>query len=88
MASLGHVAVGMADAHPSRAHLRADADCQRSSRRDDRGASVCAAAGLGGIDTGPDWDAVAALVREAYLTVATTKLRNLVLAPAGSVKPR
>ena len=40
------------------------------------------------LDTGPDWDAVAALVREAYLTVATTKLRNLALAAAGSVKPR
>ena len=32
------------------------------------------------LDTGPDWDAVAALVREAYLTVATPKLRNLAVA--------
>ncbi|TMB41371.1 MAG: MmcQ/YjbR family DNA-binding protein [Deltaproteobacteria bacterium] len=29
------------------------------------------------LDTGPDWDAVAALAREAYLTVATPKLRKL-----------
>src|SRR5882672_12082484 len=40
------------------------------------------------LDTGPDWDAVAALVREAYLSVATTKLRNLALAAAGSAKPQ
>ncbi len=32
--------------------------------------------------------AVAALVCEAYLSVATTKLRNLALAAAGSAKPR
>jgi hypothetical protein len=32
------------------------------------------------LDTGPDWDAVASLVRDAYLSVATTKLRNLALA--------
>jgi hypothetical protein len=29
------------------------------------------------LDTGPDWHRVADLVREAYLSVATTKLRNL-----------
>jgi hypothetical protein len=29
------------------------------------------------LDTGPDWGQVADLVREAYLNVATTKLRNL-----------
>lgn len=40
------------------------------------------------LDTGPDWDAVAALVREAYLSVATTKLRNLAFAAAGSVRPQ
>jgi predicted DNA-binding protein (MmcQ/YjbR family) len=38
------------------------------------------------LDTGPDWDAVAALVRDAYLTVATAKLRTLALAAAA--KPR
>ena len=32
------------------------------------------------LDTGPDWDAVAALVGEAYLTVATPKLRKLAVA--------
>jgi len=32
------------------------------------------------LDTGPDWDQVAALVRDAYLNVATAKLRNLALA--------
>ena len=35
------------------------------------------------LDTGPDWREVARLVREAYLSVATTKLRNL----AGSPSP-
>src|SRR5258705_6959901 len=40
------------------------------------------------LDTGPDCDAVAALVREAYLSLATTKLRNLALSAAGSVKPQ
>ena len=40
------------------------------------------------LDTGPDWDAVAALVREAYLSVATTKLRNVALAAAGWVTPQ
>jgi len=40
------------------------------------------------LDTGPYWDAVAALVCEAYLSVATTKLRNLALAAAGSVRPQ
>jgi hypothetical protein len=39
------------------------------------------------LDTGPDWDAVAALVREAYLTVATPKLRNLTLAAAEAKPP-
>jgi hypothetical protein len=29
------------------------------------------------LDTGPDWHRVADLVREAYLSVATAKLRNL-----------
>src|SRR5207249_5409482 len=32
------------------------------------------------LDTAPDWDAVAALVRDAYLTVATQKLRKLAAA--------
>ena len=36
--------------------------------------------------TGPDWHAVAALARDAYLSVATTKLRKLALAVAGSEK--
>jgi len=40
------------------------------------------------LDTGPDWHAVAALARDAYLSVATTKLRNLALAAAGSEKAR
>ena len=46
------------------------------------------------LDTGADWDAVAALVREAYLTVATPKLRKLAVAavaakpPARSSSPR
>ena len=39
------------------------------------------------LDTGPDWDAVAALVREAYLTVATPKLRKLALAAAEGKPP-
>ena len=39
------------------------------------------------LDTGPDWDAVAALVREAYLTVATPKLRKLAVA-AVEAKPQ
>jgi YjbR protein len=39
------------------------------------------------LDTGPDWDAVAALVREAYLTVATPKLRKLAVA-AEEAKPQ
>src|SRR6266404_1344330 len=44
---------------------------------------------VGGVlDTGPDWDAVAALLREAYLSVATTKLRKLALAALESVKPQ
>jgi hypothetical protein len=45
------------------------------------------------LDTGPDWDQVASLVREAYLHVATTRLRTLVgvgtarrKAPQGSPK--
>ena len=38
------------------------------------------------LDTGPDWHAVAALARDAYLSVATTKLGNLALAAAGSEK--
>jgi len=29
------------------------------------------------LDTRPDWNRVAGLVREAYLSVATPKLRNL-----------
>jgi hypothetical protein len=36
------------------------------------------------LDTAPDWDAVAALVRDAYLTVATAKLRRLALDRSGS----
>jgi hypothetical protein len=40
------------------------------------------------LDTRPDWGAVAALVREAYLTVATAKLRDLALAAGRSAKPR
>ncbi len=32
------------------------------------------------LDTGPDWDAVAALVRDAYLFVSTAKLRRLAVA--------
>ena len=39
------------------------------------------------LDTGPDWDTVAALVREAYLTVATPKLRKLAVA-AVEAKPQ
>ena len=35
------------------------------------------------LDTRPDWDAVASLVRDAYLTVATAKLRKLALNPKG-----
>jgi hypothetical protein len=35
------------------------------------------------LDTGPDWREVAYLVREAYLSVATTKLRNLASGNAG-----
>ena len=37
------------------------------------------------LDTRPDWAAVAALVREGYLMVATPRLRELARAPA---KPR
>jgi len=40
------------------------------------------------LDTSPDWHAVAALVRDAYLSVATMKLRNLALAAGGAVKPQ
>jgi len=32
------------------------------------------------LDTGSDWDAIAALVREEYLTVAMPKLRKLAVA--------
>src|SRR5437660_7488808 len=39
------------------------------------------------LDTGPDWHAVAALVREAYLMVATAKLRKLAVA-AVEAKPQ
>jgi len=39
------------------------------------------------LDTGPDWDAVAALVREAYLMVATAMLRKLAVA-AAEAKPQ
>jgi hypothetical protein len=36
------------------------------------------------LDTRPDWDVIAALVRDAYLTVATAKLRRLVSPAAES----
>jgi len=40
------------------------------------------------LDTRPDWGAMAALVLEAYLIVATAKLRGLALAAARSAKQR
>ena len=39
------------------------------------------------LDTGSDWDAIAALVREEYLTVAMPKLRKLAVA-AVEAKPQ
>ncbi len=40
------------------------------------------------LDTGPDWHEVARLVREAYLSVATAKLRNLAGSPSSPESAR
>jgi hypothetical protein len=39
------------------------------------------------LDTGPDWREVARLVREAYMHVASTKLRNLAVTDGASPRP-